>query len=131
MANIQRIRSLLNMIDTQTVADRQMKAFTLLHASGAVVADLINRTFGCGHGSQAHPVQCRERNNSIPSRPIRTTMSPPFTTTPPGRSSSSARANASHWPKQLIAKFEDKEGGGGGDVRIYFPQVTKRKTWRR
>ena len=46
MANIQRIRSLLNLIDTQTVADRQMKSFTLLHSSGAVVADLINRTFG-------------------------------------------------------------------------------------
>src|SRR6478752_7355606 len=46
LGNIQRIRSLLNLIDTQTVADRQMKSFTLLHASGAVVADLINRTSG-------------------------------------------------------------------------------------
>ena len=27
--------------------------------------------------------------------------------------------------EQLIAKFEDKEGGAGGDVRIYFPQVNK------
>ena len=46
LANIQRIRSLLAAIDTEAVAERQMKAYTLLHASGAVVADLINRTFG-------------------------------------------------------------------------------------
>ena len=46
LVNIQRVKSLISSVDNETAAQRQMKTYTLLHASGAVVADLINRTFG-------------------------------------------------------------------------------------
>ena len=44
LVNIQRVKSLISSVDNETAAQRQMKTYTLLHASGAVVADLINRT---------------------------------------------------------------------------------------
>ena len=46
LGNIRRIQSLLNELDSRSSVDRQMRAHTLMHASGAVVADLINKTFG-------------------------------------------------------------------------------------
>ena len=46
LANIQRIQSLIAAVDNEAVAERQMRTYTLLHSSGAVVADLLNRTFG-------------------------------------------------------------------------------------
>jgi len=46
LENIRRIKQLLTEIDTNSPVERQMKTYTLLHASGAVVADLINKTFG-------------------------------------------------------------------------------------
>ena len=44
--SIQRIRQLLNEIDVGASAERQMKTHSLKHSSGAVVAELINKTFG-------------------------------------------------------------------------------------
>ena len=46
LANIQRVRTLLATIGAGQAADRQMKTYTLLHSSGAIVSDLLNRTFG-------------------------------------------------------------------------------------
>src|SRR5687767_15032701 len=46
MENIRRVRQLLAEIDTKSPIERTMRTHTLLHASGAVVADLINKTFG-------------------------------------------------------------------------------------
>ena len=46
LSNIQRVRTLLATIGTGQSADRQMKTYTLQHASGAIVSDLLNRTFG-------------------------------------------------------------------------------------
>src|SRR5205085_731386 len=46
MENIQRIKTLLRTIDTEQAVDRQMKTYTLLHSSGAILTDLLNRTFG-------------------------------------------------------------------------------------
>ena len=46
LANIKRIRDLLAEVDTSSPVERQMKSYTLLHASGAVLMDLINKTFG-------------------------------------------------------------------------------------
>src|SRR5258707_10669752 len=46
LSNISRIRTLLTTIDTEVAVDRQMKTYTLLHSSGAIISDLLNRTFG-------------------------------------------------------------------------------------
>ncbi|HWI58213.1 MAG TPA: hypothetical protein VNZ22_13365, partial [Bacillota bacterium] len=46
LANIQRVRTLLATIASEQPANRSMKTYTLFHASGAIIADLLNRTFG-------------------------------------------------------------------------------------
>ena len=123
LANIQRIRSLLATIGTEQSADRQMKTYTLLHASGAIVSDLINRTFG------------------INTAPKRTTFNPntkAMEVLPPDPNDylTSVYDDASRTlllfgpperltlADELVNKFEQKEGSGG-DVRIYYPQSIK------
>ncbi len=124
LANIQRIRSLITMLDSQTVAERQMKTHTLLHASGAVVADLINRTFG---------------ESTAPKRTQFNAQTKRLDTLPPDPNDyvTAVYDNASRTlvlfgprerialAEELIGKFEDKEGGAAGDVRIYFPQMMR------
>lgn len=123
LANIQRIRTLLATIDTEAAVNRQMKTFTLLHASGAIVADLLNRTFG------------------IATAPKRTTYNPnskAMEVLPPDPNDyitavhdEASRTLVLFGPEErmqlaeeLINKFEQKDGGGG-DVRIYYPQIIK------
>ncbi len=123
LANIQRIRTLLATIDTEAVVNRQMKTYTLLHASGAIVADLLNRTFG------------------LSTAPKRTTYNPnskAMEVLPPDPNDyitavhdEASRTLVLFGPdermqlaEELINKFEQKDGGGG-DVRIYYPQTTK------
>ena len=58
LQNIERIKYLLAQIDTEaSSSSRQMKTFTLLHSSGAVVTDLINRTFGVATAPKRTQVQ--------------------------------------------------------------------------
>jgi len=123
LANIQRIRSLLNAIDTEAVADRQMKAFTLLHSSGAVVADLINRTFGLATAPKRTQYNPNNKNLEVLPADPNDYITAVF--------DDASRTLVLFGPREriglaeeLISKFEDKEGGGG-DVRIYYPQVTK------
>lgn len=123
LSNIQRIKSLINVIDTQTVAERQMKAFTLLHSSGAVVADLINRTFGVSTAPKR--TQYNQQSKQLDTLPA-----------DPNDYITAVYDDASRTlvlfgprermvlAEELISKFEDKEGGSAGDVRIYFPQIT-------
>ena len=120
LANIQRVRTLLGTISTEQAADRQMKTYTLLNASGAIVADLLNRTFG------------------ISTAPKRTSYNPNTKTLevlPPDPNDyvtavydEASRTLVLFGPndrlelaEELINKFEQKDGGGG-DVRIYQPQ---------
>jgi type II secretion system protein D len=124
LQSIQRIKYLLAQIDSETASQRQMKTFTLLHSSGAVIADLINRTFG------------------IATAPKRTQYNPnskQLDTLPPDPSDyvtavydDASRTLVLFGPPQrielaedLISRFEDKEGPNAGDVRIYFPQTIK------
>ncbi|HAH98135.1 MAG TPA: hypothetical protein DCO70_02295, partial [Verrucomicrobiales bacterium] len=46
LQSIRRIQQLLGEIDIATAAEREMKTFALKHSSGAVVSELINKTFG-------------------------------------------------------------------------------------
>src|SRR5262245_31250960 len=123
LANIQRIRTLLATIDTEATVERQMKTYTLLHASGAIVSDLLNRTFG------------------IATAPKRTTYNPnskAMEVLPPDPNDyitavydDASRTLVLFGPterialaEELINKFEDTEGAGA-DVRIHFPQTIK------
>ena len=123
LANIQRIKALIGSVDNETAAQRQMKTYTLLHASGAVVADLINRTFG------------------VATAPKRTQFNPnskQLDVLPPDPNDyvtavydDASRTLVLFGPRErlgladeLIGRFEDG-GTGAGDVRIYTPEVIK------
>ena len=116
--NIRRIESLINTVDTEAVVDRQMRTIQLLHASGQVLQDLINRTFG------------------IATAPIRTVYNPATKKVQevkpdPADYVTSVYDDASRtmvlfgprerivMAEELIQRFETKNGGS--DVRIYKP----------
>ncbi|MBN2508403.1 MAG: hypothetical protein JXQ71_17125 [Verrucomicrobia bacterium] len=120
LASIQRIRHLLNQIDTEASVTRQMKTFTLVHASGAIVADLINKTFGAATAPKRTSHNAKNSHLDI---------LPPD----PADYVTSIYDDASRtmvlWgpterialAEDLIKRFEEK-GGAGGDIRIYYPQ---------
>jgi type II secretory pathway component GspD/PulD (secretin) len=123
LANIQRIRALLSAIDNESVAQRQMKAFTLVHASGAVVADLINRTFGAASAQKRTQFNAQTKQMDV--------LPPDPNDYVTAVYDDASRTLVLFGPRdrltlaeELVSKFEDKEGGAG-DVRIYYPQVTK------
>jgi type II secretory pathway component GspD/PulD (secretin) len=123
LGSIQRIRYLLSQIDTEATVDRQMKTYTLIHASGAIVCDLLNRTFG------------------IATAPKRTQYNPnskQLEVLPPDPNDyvtavydDASRTLVLFGPnermalaEELVNRFE-QQGGGGGDVRIYYPSSIK------
>ena len=123
LVNIQRVKSLISSVDNETAAQRQMKTYTLLHASGAVVADLINRTFGV----TTAPKRTQFNPNSkqldvLPADPndyvtaVYDDASRTLVLFGPRERLSLA--------DELISRFEDG-GTGAGDVRIYTPEVIK------
>ncbi len=124
LENIRRIKQLLNEIDTSSPVERQMKTYTLLHASGAVVADLINKTFGAA---------------TAPKKTIWNEAQKKFDVLPPDPEDyvtavfdDASRTLLLFGPgervklaEDLIRRFEDKEGGRGGEVKIFYPHSTK------
>ncbi|MGB0580552.1 MAG: secretin N-terminal domain-containing protein, partial [Limisphaerales bacterium] len=118
LSNIRRIESLINTVDTEAVVDRQMRTLQILNASGQVLQDLINRTFG------------------IATAPVRTVYDPRTkrlqeVKPDPADYVTSVYDDASRtmvlfgpreriiMAEELIQKFETKDGGS--DVRIYRP----------
>ncbi len=124
LENIRRIKQLLNEIDTSSPVQRQMRTYTLLHSSGAVVADLINKTFGSA---------------TAPKRTIWNEAKKSFDVLPPDPEDyvtavfdDASRTLLLFGPgervtlaEDLIHRFEDKEGGRGGEVKIFYPHSTK------
>ncbi len=123
LSNIQRVRALLATLDASTPAERQMRTFTLLNASGSIISDLLNRTFG------------------IATAPKRTSYNPnskALEVLPPDPNDyltsvydEASRTLVLFGPEerlslaeQLINRFEQKDGAGG-DVRIYHPTTVK------
>jgi len=122
LQNIQRIKFLLSQVDNDKVADRQMRTFTLLHSSGAVVADLINRTFGIATAPKRTQFNAQTKNLDV--------LPPDPSDYVTAVFDDASRTLVLFGPREriglaeeLITRFEDKEGAG--DVRIYFPQAIK------
>ncbi len=123
LANIQRMRTLLATIGTEQPADRSMKTYTLVHASGGIIADLLNRTFGLAtapkrtsfnpnsKAMEVLPPDPKDYITAVYDEASRTLV----LFGPPDRISLA---------EELINKFEQKDGAGG-DVRIYYPQSIK------
>src|SRR5687767_7641425 len=123
MENIQRIKTLLRTIDTEAVVDRQMKTYTLLHASGAILTDLLNRTFGVATAPK--------RTSYNPNSKAMEVLPPDPNDYITAVYDEASRTIVLFGPREriglaeeLINKFETKDGPGG-DVRIYYPQTIK------
>ncbi len=122
LANIQRVRTLLATIGTEQEANRQMKTYTLLNASGAIVSDLLNRTFGLATAPK--------RTSYNPNTKAMEVLPPDPNDYITSVYDEASRTLVLFGPterielaEELINKFEQK--GGSGDVRIYQPQTVK------
>ncbi|MSU34703.1 MAG: hypothetical protein EXS36_06250 [Pedosphaera sp.] len=123
LTNIQRIRSLLRTIDIAAIAERQMKTYTLTHASGGIVADLLNRTFGAATAPKRTQFNANSKALEVlPADPNEyiTAVYDDASRTLVLFGPSDRLALA----EDLINRFEQKEGSAG-DVRIYYPQSIK------
>ena len=123
LANIQRIKSLLATIDIEAPAERQMKTFALQNTSGAIVADLLNRTFGLSTAPK--------RQEFNPTTKTMQLLPPDPNEYITAVYDDASRTMVLFGPREriamaeeLIAKFEQREGPAG-DVRIYQLQSTK------
>jgi type II secretory pathway component GspD/PulD (secretin) len=123
MENINRIRTLLRTIDTEATVDRQMKTYTLLHSSGAILTDLLNRTFGVATAPKRTSYNPNSKNMEV--------LPPDPNDYVTAVYDDASRTIVLFGPREriglaeeLISKFESKDGTGG-DVRIYYPQTIK------
>ncbi len=120
--NIKRIGHLLAQIDTAAPADRQMKTINLVHSSGAIVTDLINRTFGVA---------------TAPTRTRYNEQQKKFDALPPDPNDyvtavwdEASKTLVLYGPterialaEELVKRFEDKQGARASDVKIFYPQT--------
>lgn len=123
MSNIQRIKTLLATIDTEAAVDRQMKTYSLTHSSGAIISDLLNRTFGVSTAPKRTQYNATTKAlETLPADPndyitsVYDDASRTLVLFGPNERIALA--------EELINKFEQREGAAG-DVRIYFPQSIK------
>jgi type II secretion system protein D len=121
LANIKRIESLISVVDTEAILERQMKSYTLLHASGALLQDLVNRTFGKDTAAKRiHYNPATKRTDLLDPDPaeyitaVYDDASRTMILFGPGERLQMA--------EELINKFEDNDAGGG-EVRIYRPEL--------
>jgi len=121
LANIQRVRTLLETIGAEQSADRQMRSYTLLNASGAIVSDLLNRTFGASTAPK--------RTSYNPNTKVMEVLPPDPNDYITSVYDEASRTLVLFGPlerlglaEELINRFEQKDGTGG-DVRIYQTQT--------
>ncbi len=123
LANIKRIESLIETVDNEAILERQMKSYTLAHASGAVLQDLLSRTFG--------KVSAPKKVHFNPATKRTEMLDPDPSTYITAVYDDASRTMILFGPQdrmemaeELINEFEDKEGGAG-EVRIYYPVAKK------
>lgn len=121
LSTIRRIREVIEQLDGQSPSQRQMKTYSLLHSSGGVVADLINRTFG----SATAPRRTiwnneRKRFDELEPNPedyitaVYDEASRTLVMFGPG--------DRIELAEELIKRFEDESGARAGEVKIFYPR---------
>ena len=123
LSNIQRIKTLLATIDIEAPAERQMKTYALQNTSGAIVADLLNRTFGLATAPR--------RQEFNPTSKTMVALPPDPNEYITAVYDDASRTMVLFGPRErialaeeLITKFDQREGPAG-DVRIYYPTSMK------
>ncbi len=123
LENIKRIQALVTEMDTEGPAQRQMKTHTLLHASGAVVSDLINKTFGAATAPQRTVMNPQTKIFQVMPASPEDYVTAVF--------DEASRSLVLFGPperillaEELISQFEQKSIGAG-EVRIFQPRATK------
>ena len=120
LGNIKRIRDLLTEVDVASPVQRQMKSYNMLHASGAVVVDLINRTFGSASAPRRIEFnQATKQYQQLPPDPN------DYVTAVFDDGSRTmvmfGPADRLALAEGLIKQFEEKSGSPG-EVKTYYPQ---------
>jgi len=123
MANIKRIQSLLDEVDTAPASQRQMRSYTLRNASGVVLADLVNRTFGAATAPRRVEFnQQTKRYQQLPPDPN------DYVTAVFDDASRTlvlfGPADRIAMAEDLIKQFEEKSGVPAGELRVFYPQST-------
>jgi type II secretory pathway component GspD/PulD (secretin) len=121
LANIKRIKELLAELDTNSPTQREMRSYTLRNASGAVLMDMINHTFGIA--TAPHKVEFNQQTKTyqqLPADPA------DYVTAVFDEASRTlvlfGPADRIGLAESLIKQFEDKSGVKAGDVKIFYPQ---------
>ena len=119
LESIHRIQQLLEEIDMASAAEREMKSFALKHASGAVVSELINKTFG--KSSVTKQIKWNDKSKKFD------TFDPDPTTYVTAVYDDASRTMVLFGPTEqvslaesLISQFEMGEGKAG-EVKIFHP----------
>ena len=124
LENIRRIQQLMAEIDTSSPIERTMRTYTLLNASGAVVSDLINKTFGAATAPKNKVYNDQKKAYEVLPPEPETYVTAVFDEASrtlllfgPGERVQMA--------EDLIRRFEEKDGGRGGEVKIFYARGTK------
>ncbi len=123
LANIKRIQDLLAEVDTASPTKREMRSYTLRNASGAVLVDMINRTFGVATAPRR--VEFNQQTKSYHQLPPDASD---YVTAVFDEASRTlvlfGPADRLGLAETLIKQFEDKSGVQAGEVKIFSPQST-------
>ncbi len=123
LANILRVQNLLNEVDTASPVQRQMKTFTILNASGVVLTDLINRTFGIATAPKR--VEFNQQTKTYHQLPPDATD---YITAIFDEASHTlvlfGPADRMGMAEDLIKRFETENGAKASEVRIIYPRST-------
>ena len=120
MENIRRVRKLLDQIDTASPVERQMKTFTLHNASGTLLAELINRTFGAATAPK-RTLYNKERKSYEVLAPDPTDYVTAIFAEASNTLILFGPGDRIEMAEQLINKFESEAGAKASDVRIFYP----------
>lgn len=122
LANIQRVRQLLDQVDTASPVQRQVKTFALRNVSGTLMSDLLNRTFGIA---------------TAPKRTVFNEQRKAYEVLPPDPTDyvTAIFAEASNtlvlfgpseridMASDLIARFESDAGAAASEIKVFYPQM--------
>ncbi|MBM3880364.1 MAG: hypothetical protein FJ387_11715 [Verrucomicrobia bacterium] len=122
LANIQRVQQLLDQVDTASPTQRELKTYRLRNASGTLLTDLINRTFGVATAPKRTLFnEQRKSYETLPPDPTDYVTAifaePSNTLVLFGPAERIALAD------DLIQRFETEAGARASEIRIFYPQM--------